>query len=99
MQKKQVTLLVQLKAKMGMGERLEQAAIKLIPLTRAEAGCIEYNFHVNSQEIDSFLFYENWVDQEALNKHLEMPYLLQFKTLLDEVLREPAEFTFWKIYE
>ena len=97
MQKKQVTLIVRLKAKEGKGSALKQAAIKLIPLTRAEAGCIEYKFHASSQDANSFLFYENWIDQEALDKHLEMPYLVEFKTLLGEILSEPAEFTFWNM--
>lgn len=95
MHKTPVTFVVRLKAKKGTAERLEQAAIALIPLTKAEAGCLEYKFHASSQEADSFLFYENWVDQDSLNKHLKMPYLLEFKTLLDEILREPAEFTSW----
>lgn len=96
-EKTQVSLVVRLKAKKGMGARLQQAAIKLIPLTRAEPGCIEYNFHVSSQEPDSFLFYENWIDQAALDKHLKMPYLVEFKALLDEILQEPPEFTFWNM--
>jgi quinol monooxygenase YgiN len=97
MQKSQVTLVVHLKAKKGMGAKLEEAALSLIPLTRAEPGCIEYNFHANAQESDSYLFYENWVDQNALDKHLAMPYLVKFKTLLAEILCEPAQFTFWNM--
>ncbi len=99
MQKKQVTLIVRLKAKKGMGMRLEQAAVNLIPLTRSEPGCIKYNFHSHPQEAESFLFYENWINQEALDKHLQMPYLVAFKTLLEEILSEPAEFTFWNMRE
>ena len=95
MHKKPITLLVELKAKKGMGEKLRQEAIKLIPLTHAETGCVEYNFHVSANDPDTFLFYENWHDKESLDKHLEMPYLVQFKSLLDEILSEPASFTFW----
>ena len=99
MQKTQVTLLVHMKTKQGMGAKLEQAVIKLVPLTKSEPGCIEYNFHVDAHEPDSFLFYENWIDQAALDKHLQMPYLQEFKILLDEILLQPAKFTFWKIFE
>jgi quinol monooxygenase YgiN len=99
MSKKQITLVVRLKTKEGMGSKLEQAAVKLIPLTRAEPGCIEYNFHASAQDSDLFFFYENWIDQAALDKHAEMPYLAEFRTILENILDGPADYSFWNIYQ
>ena len=45
------------------------------------------------------MFYENWMSQNDLDDHLEMPYLKEFIKLLDEVLAEKEEFVYWKIAE
>lgn len=97
MQKNQITLLVRFKAKKGMGQKLQEAALKLVPLSRAEAGCLEYNFHASPDNADTFMFYENWADKESLDKHTEMPYLIEFRDLLNEILEIPAEFNFWNM--
>lgn len=97
MQEKQVTVMVRLKAKKGMGARLRAAALSLIPKTRQESGCIDYFFHVDEKDPESFMFYENWTDNEALQQHLDMPYLKDFQRLLDEILAEEEDFTLWRI--
>ena len=99
MQKKQVSLTVRLKTKKGMGECLQKAALGIIPKTRQEAGCIDYYFHVDVNDPDSFMFYENWMSQKDLDDHLEMPYLKEFIKSLDEILAEKEEFILWKIAE
>ena len=99
MQKKQVTVMVRFKTKPGMGAKLQKAALGIIPKTRQEAGCIDYYFHVDEEDPDSFMFYENWMSQKDLDDHLEMPYLKEFIKLLEEVLAEPEDFKHWKIIE
>jgi quinol monooxygenase YgiN len=99
MEKKQVTVMVHLKTKKGMGTRLKKAALGLIPKTRQEAGCINYYFHVDEKDPDLFMFYENWMSHKDLDEHLEMPYLQEFQKLLTEVLAEREEFKIWKIAE
>src|ERR1700722_15004636 len=99
MQKKQVTVMVRLKTKKGMEARLQKAALGIIPKTRQEAGCIDYHFHVDEKDPESFMFYENWMSQKDLDEHLEMPYLKEFIKLLGEVLAEKEEFILWKILE
>ena len=34
--------------------------------TRAEAGCINYDFHIDAADPCVFVFYENWTDRAAL---------------------------------
>lgn len=99
MQKKQVTLMVRFKTKKGMGSRLQNAALGIIPKTRQEAGCIDYYFHIDEKDPESFMFYENWMSQEDLDQHANMSYLQEFKKLLDEILAEKPEFNLWKILE
>ena len=43
-------------------ELLTLLAAQVAP-TRAEAGCINYDFHVDAADPCVFVFYENWTDR------------------------------------
>jgi quinol monooxygenase YgiN len=59
--------------------------------SRAEAGCISYNFYEDALEPNSFFFYEEWKDQEAVDFHFRQTYCLAFiRTARDIALEEPA---------
>lgn len=57
--------------------------------TRAEAGCVEYQFHECKDEPNTFMFYENWVNQEALDLHLGMPHIRPIFERQAELLASP----------
>lgn len=59
--------------------------------TRAEAGCINYDFHVDAADPCVFVFYENWTDRAALDAHLAMPHLQPLFSQLDRLLACPVE--------
>lgn len=59
--------------------------------TRAEAGCINYDFHCDKSDPNVFVFYENFVSREALDKHLQQPYLKPLMDRIDELLAKPVE--------
>ena len=59
--------------------------------TRAEAGCINYDFHVDATDPCVFVFYENWADRDALNAHLAMPHLQPLFSQLDRLLACPVD--------
>ena len=59
--------------------------------TRAEAGCITYDFHVDAADPCVFVFYENWTDRAALDAHLAMPHLQPLFSQLDRLLACPVE--------
>jgi quinol monooxygenase YgiN len=48
-------------------------AEKLIPITRAEEGCIQYDLHQDNEEPAHFLFYENWASRELWQIHMNSP--------------------------
>lgn len=79
--------------------RLREAGQALIAPTRSEEGCITYHFHEDTKDFGLFLFYECWMSQKDLDRHLETPYLQSFRKVLDEVLAEPAEIIFWRLLE
>jgi quinol monooxygenase YgiN len=58
--------------------------------TRAEAGCINYDFHVDADDPCVFVFYENWANRTALDAHLAMPHLQPLFSQLDRLLACPV---------
>lgn len=59
--------------------------------TRAEAGCINYDFHLDAADPCVFVFYENWTDRAALDAHLAMPHLQPLFSQLDRLLACPVD--------
>ena len=59
--------------------------------TRAEAGCIDYDLHVDAADPCVFVFYENWTDRAALEAHLAMPHLRPLLSQMDRLLACPVE--------
>lgn len=71
-------------------ELLTLLAAQVVP-TRAEAGCVNYDFHVDSADPCVFVFYENWTDRAALDRHLAMPHLQPLFSQLDRLLACPVD--------
>ena len=46
----------------------------LVDQTRAEPGCINYDFHQHNADPHRFVFYENFVDQAAFDAHFAEPH-------------------------
>ena len=72
-------------------EELASMLMALVAPTRAEAGCINYDFHVDAADPCVFVFYENWTDRAALDAHLAMPHLQPLFSQLDRLLACPVE--------
>lgn len=51
---------------------------KLIPTTRAEAGCIQYDLHQDNENPAYFMFYENWESRELWQTHMNAPHLTAY---------------------
>ncbi|MEL6767751.1 MAG: putative quinol monooxygenase [Pseudomonadota bacterium] len=51
---------------------------KLVPITRAEAGCLQYDLHVDNENPGFFVFYENWESRELWQTHMNAPHLAAY---------------------
>ncbi len=71
-------------------EELLKILSSFVAPTRTEPGCINYDFHCDAGDPNVFVFYENFVSQQALDKHLSMPYLQPLLDRADELLAEPV---------
>jgi quinol monooxygenase YgiN len=70
-------------------ELIRILAAQIAP-TRAEPGCVNYDFHCDESDPNTFVFYENFVSKEALDEHLKKAHLKPLMDRLDELLAEPV---------
>ena len=93
-----LTVVAEIKAQAGKEEALRQTLLALIEPTRKEEGFVQYDLHVSTNDPGRFVFYENWVSQEHLDRHLASPHLEAFKAAAPGLLGEPPRIeTYWRI--
>lgn len=51
---------------------------KLVPITRAEPGCIQYDLHRDNANPAHFMFYENWETRELWQAHMNASHLVAY---------------------
>ena len=51
---------------------------KLLPITRAESGCVQYDLHQDNDNPAHFVFYENWESRELWQTHMNAPHLAAY---------------------
>ena len=92
-----VTVIAQLKAKIGKVQAAKELLGSLIGPTRKEAGCIDYYLHQGQQDESRFMFYENWASQGALDEHMQTPHLKNLVAKAEELFAEPIDVSLWKM--
>lgn len=65
-----------------------RAAVRLaletvVPPSRAEAGCLQYDLHVTRDKPDSFVMIERWPDDATLDRHMATPHFAALGAALD----------------
>lgn len=64
--------------------------LKLIEITRAEEGCINYDLHQDNENPAHFLFYENWESRELWQTHMNNTHLAEYMAATESAV---ASFT------
>ena len=69
-----VVLAVSWVAKDGEGEAVAELLRTLMPLSRAEPGCLQYDAHRDPDDPNAFFLFERYVDQAAFEAHAASPH-------------------------
>ena len=85
-----LTIVANIHAIPGQIDLVKTELKKLIPITRAEKGCISYELHQGNDDPAHFMFYENWVSRELWQAHMNAPHLAEYMKATDGAV---AEFT------
>ncbi|MCV0424079.1 MAG: antibiotic biosynthesis monooxygenase [Roseibium sp.] len=85
-----LTIVANIKANPDKVDLVKSELIKLIDVTRAEQGCINYDLHQDNENPAHFMFYENWESRELWQVHMNAPHLAAYMEATDGAV---AEFT------
>ncbi|HWZ96894.1 MAG TPA: putative quinol monooxygenase [Candidatus Dormibacteraeota bacterium] len=89
-----ITLVVLLRARMGHEPFLEAELRALIPPTRKEEGCLQYDLHRAADGSGGFLLHEVWESREHHTAHTKTDHFLRWNARKDALLAS-REATFW----
>lgn len=73
-----IILNVVLEATKGREEELAGLLSKLVGPTRSEPGCMGYELNTSSEKPGTFLFYEKFANQAALDAHVASAHFQNF---------------------
>ena len=71
-----LTIVANITANADNIDLVKSELLKLIDITRAEPGCINYDLHQDNENPAHFLFYENWSSRELWQNHMGNQHLL-----------------------
>jgi quinol monooxygenase YgiN len=84
-------------AKEEIQDELRTRLAEQVAPTRAEPCCVSYDFQVDAEDPDRFMFYENWRSKADLDAHLRVPNLKPSFDRVDELLSEPVRIRFYEM--
>ncbi|MDE0988995.1 MAG: putative quinol monooxygenase [Pseudomonadales bacterium] len=83
-----LTIVANITANTDNIELVKAELLKLIDITRAESGCINYDLHQDNDNPAHFLFYENWVSRELWQTHMGNEHLLDYLAATEGAVEE-----------
>ena len=73
-----LTIVANIHASADRVELVKSELLKLITITRTEAGCLQYDLHQDNENPAHFMFYENWESRELWQTHMGAPHLAAY---------------------
>lgn len=78
-----LTIVANIVANPGKIDLVHAELKKLIDVTRAEEGCVQYDLHQNNDNPAHFMFFENWESRELWQTHMSAPHLAEYMAATD----------------
>ncbi|MBR9728547.1 putative quinol monooxygenase [Shewanella intestini] len=73
-----LTIVANIVAKADKIELVKSELLKLIEVTRAEEGCINYDLHQDHENPAHFMFFENWQSRDLWQVHMNNQHLADY---------------------
>ena len=83
-----LTIVANIKANENKIDLVKAELLKLIDITRAEEGCINYDLHQDNENPAHFLFYENWESRDFWQAHMDNQHLKDFLSATEGAVAE-----------
>jgi quinol monooxygenase YgiN len=84
-----ITVFAFMKAKPGRENELRAEMLNVVELTRKEAGCLQYDLHVQTDDATRFAYYETWDSEESLARHAQSEHMNAFREFRKDMLDGP----------
>lgn len=85
-----LTIVAHIRAEADRIEIVKAELRKLVPITLAEEGCLQYDLHQDNEDPAHFMFYENWESRELWQAHMNNRHLKEFKAATEGSIAEFA---------
>lgn len=83
-----LTIVANITAKAAKIDLVKAELEKLIDVTRAEEGCINYDLHQDNENLAHFMFYENWESRELWQVHMGAQHLQDYMAATEGAVME-----------
>ncbi|MDR0394871.1 MAG: antibiotic biosynthesis monooxygenase [Tannerella sp.] len=87
-EKRKTVVVAQAFVKEGQEAVFIDAAKAVVEATRREPGCLFYSFYQSPLDPGSFIFYEEYKDEAALNAHASSDHFKVFAGAISDILAE-----------
>ena len=78
-----LTIVANITAKVGKIDLVKAELEKLVEVTRAEKGCLQYDLHQDNENPAHFMFYENWKSRDLWQTHMSAQHLQDYMAATD----------------
>ncbi|MEM7461869.1 MAG: putative quinol monooxygenase [Pseudomonadota bacterium] len=83
-----LTIVANIHAKPDKIELVKAELLKLIEVTRAEEGCIQYDLHQDNSNPAHFMFFENWTSRDLWQTHMNAAHLAAYMEATDGAVED-----------
>lgn len=97
MNNERIVLIARLKVKKDSVEAAKQEALEIIAPSRAEEGCINYDFHQQIDDETVFIWHETWENEAAIAAHGASAHFKVFSENVKDLTDEPLQITLTKM--
>jgi len=90
------TLVIRIQSRPDFAEQVKQRLLELSAPTRTHPHCLHFNLHRSLETEGLFMWYENWLNRDALAEHMLRYPLQELIGALDGMLEEDATTSLWE---
>ena len=88
---KQYIVTIGFRAKPGKATELERALRNRVPISRTEAGNLDYRLYRSNTDHDLFFLFSRYASEKSFDIHLYQPYTLALMAEYDDLIDGPPK--------
>jgi quinol monooxygenase YgiN len=86
-----VHVIARVRAKEGKEDALKAVLVALVPPSRRELACYQYDLLQSTTDPREFCFVERWDGEPALDQHAKSDHVAKAGTLMTDLVEAPPE--------